>query len=147
MLKYLVALKIPALSPIKHEKFLSKAFLAKKIFGKNSLDFISIGKNINLDFLFKIIILELIKSYLFCLIVYMFLIPTIVSGKITLGIMNQILRAFGQVASSFQFLVNSWTTIIDLISVYKRLQAFEASIYDRDLPKIDQEFIKTQRED
>jgi peptide/bleomycin uptake transporter len=81
------------------------------------------------------------------IIVYMFLIPTIVSGKITLGIMNQILRAFGQVASSFQFLVNSWTTIIDLISVYKRLQAFEASIYNRDLPKIDQEFIKTQRED
>ena len=47
-------------------------------------------------------------------IAYVFLIPTIVSGRITLGIMNQILRAFGQVASSFQFLVNSWTTIIDL---------------------------------
>ena len=46
-------------------------------------------------------------------IVYIVLIPTIVSGRITLGIMNQILRAFGQVASSFQFLVNSWTTIID----------------------------------
>ena len=61
--------------------------------------------------------------------------------------MNQILRAFGQVASSFQFLVNSWTTIIDLISVYKRLQAFESSIYDRELPKIDQEFIRTQKED
>ncbi len=80
-------------------------------------------------------------------IVYIVLIPTIVSGRITLGIMNQILRAFGQVASSFQFLVNSWTTIIDLISVYKRLQAFEASIYDRELPKIDQDFMKNQRED
>ena len=80
-------------------------------------------------------------------IVYIFLNPTIVSGRITLGIMNQVLRAFGQVASSFQFLVNSWTTIIDLISVYKRLQAFEASIYDKELPKIDQEFIKTQKED
>ena len=80
-------------------------------------------------------------------IVYIFLIPTIVSGRITLGIMNQILRAFGQVASSFQFLVNSWTTIIDLISVYKRLQAFEASIYDRELPKIDQEFLISQKED
>ena len=80
------------------------------------------------------------------IIVYMFLIPTIVSGKITLGIMNQILRAFGQVASSFQFLVNSWTTIIDLISVYKRLQAFEASIYDKELPKIDQDFIKNPEE-
>ena len=80
-------------------------------------------------------------------IVYIVLIPTIVSGRITLGIMNQILRAFGQVASSFQFLVNSWTTIIDLISVYKRLQAFEASIYDRELPKIDQEFLLNKKED
>ena len=80
-------------------------------------------------------------------IVYIFLIPTIVSGRITLGIMNQVLRAFGQVASSFQFLVNSWTTIIDLISVYKRLQAFEASIHDKELPKIDKEFMQNQKED
>ena len=80
-------------------------------------------------------------------IVYIFLIPTIVSGRITLGIMNQVLRAFGQVASSFQFLVNSWTTIIDLISVYKRLQAFEASIYNKELPQIDKEFMQNQTED
>ena len=74
-------------------------------------------------------------------VAYIFLVPTIVSGRITLGIMNQILRAFGQVASSFQFLVSSWTTIIELISIYKRLQAFEAAISDQPLPKIDQEFI------
>jgi peptide/bleomycin uptake transporter len=74
-------------------------------------------------------------------IAYIFLIPTIVSGRITLGIMNQVLRAFGQVASSFQFLVNSWTTIIDLISIYKRLQAFEASINGGNLPTIDQEYL------
>ena len=61
--------------------------------------------------------------------------------------MNQILRAFGQVASSFQFLVNSWTTIIDLISIYKRLQAFEASIHGGALPKIDQEFVKNENVD
>ena len=70
-------------------------------------------------------------------IAYVFLIPTIVSGRITLGIMNQILRAFGQVASSFQFLVSSWTTIIELISIYKRLQAFEAAIADLPMPTID----------
>ena len=78
------------------------------------------------------------------IIVYIFIIPTIVSGRITLGIMNQILRAFGQVASSFQFLVNSWTTIIDLISIYKRLQAFEASISGGQLPKTDRDFIEGQ---
>ena len=75
-------------------------------------------------------------------IAYVFLIPTIVSGRITLGIMNQILRAFGQVASSFQFLVASWTSIIELISIYKRLQAFEATIDDETLPKMDQEFLE-----
>ena len=80
-------------------------------------------------------------------IVYAFLFPTIVMGKITLGIMNQILRAFGQVASSFQFLVASWTTIIDLISVYKRLQAFEAAIEDQPLPKIDEQFIEGGRQE
>lgn len=54
------------------------------------------------------------------------LVPTIVAGKITLGIWQQILTAFGQVSNSFQFLVNSWTTIVELLSIYKRLRAFEA---------------------
>ncbi|MGC6518115.1 MAG: peptide antibiotic transporter SbmA [Candidatus Puniceispirillaceae bacterium] len=69
------------------------------------------------------------------------LIPTIAAGQITFGIMTQILSAFGQVSNSFQFLVNSWTTIIELISIYKRLQAFEATLTDKELPSLDQEFI------
>ena len=59
---------------------------------------------------------------------YIVLAPTIVAGKITLGSMNQILNAFDQVRSSFQYLVNSWTDIVELISIYKRLRAFEAMI-------------------
>jgi peptide/bleomycin uptake transporter len=39
--------------------------------------------------------------------------------------MQQIMRAFGRVEGSFQYLVNSWTTIVELMSVYKRLNAFE----------------------
>jgi len=70
---------------------------------------------------------------------YLILAPTIVAGKITLGPMNQILNAFEQVRSSFQFLVNSWTTIISLISIYKRLRAFEAVLKGDPLPAIDQE--------
>ena len=42
--------------------------------------------------------------------------------------MQQIVRAFGRVESSFQYLVSSWTTIVELISVYKRLRAFEHRI-------------------
>ena len=42
--------------------------------------------------------------------------------------MQQIIRAFGKVESSFQFLVNSWTTIVELISVWKRLIEFEKNL-------------------
>ncbi len=56
------------------------------------------------------------------------LAPTIVAGKITLGVMNQITNAFGQVQGSFQYLINSWTTIIELLSIHKRLRIFEAAI-------------------
>jgi peptide/bleomycin uptake transporter len=59
---------------------------------------------------------------------YILLGPTIVAGKITLGSMNQILNAFTQVRNAFQYLINSWSTIVDLISIYNRLRAFEATI-------------------
>jgi peptide/bleomycin uptake transporter len=68
---------------------------------------------------------------------YIVLAPTIVAGKITLGAMNQILNAFGQVRSSFQYLVNSWTVIVELLSIYKRLRAFEATLRGEDLPRIE----------
>jgi peptide/bleomycin uptake transporter len=68
---------------------------------------------------------------------YILLAPTIVAGKITLGPMNQILRAFGEVRSSFQYLVTSWSTIVDLISIYKRLRGFEAMMQGEALPKIE----------
>jgi peptide/bleomycin uptake transporter len=68
---------------------------------------------------------------------YILLAPTIVAGKITLGTMNQIIRAFGQVRTSFQYLINSWSTIVELISIYKRLRAFEATIEGEPLPSIE----------
>ncbi|WDR05452.1 peptide antibiotic transporter SbmA [Devosia rhodophyticola] len=54
--------------------------------------------------------------------------PSIVAGALTLGLFQQISTAFGQVEDSFKFLASSWTTIISLISVFKRLRAFEANI-------------------
>ena len=75
------------------------------------------------------------------LFAYVLLIPTIAAGSITLGLMNQIIRAFSEVTSSFQYLVRSWSTIIDLISVFKRLQAFESAFEGKPLPDLDREFI------
>ena len=77
------------------------------------------------------------------LFAYILLIPTIAAGVITLGIMNQIIRAFSEVTSSFQYLVRSWSTIIDLISVFKRLQAFESAFKGKELSNLDKEFLET----
>ena len=70
---------------------------------------------------------------------YFILVPAIVAGAVTYGLVQQIVTAFGQVASSFQYLVMSWSTIIELISIYKRLAAFEAAIFGQPLPEIDRE--------
>ena len=59
---------------------------------------------------------------------YLALAPTIVTGAITLGFVQQIIRAFGRVETSLQYLVRSWPIIVELISVWKRLNEFEARL-------------------
>ena len=59
---------------------------------------------------------------------YIFLAPAIVAGVMTLGVMQQIIRAFGRVEGSLQYLFRAWPTIIELASVYKRLREFETQI-------------------
>ena len=59
---------------------------------------------------------------------YVFLAPAIVAGVVTLGVMQQIIRAFGRVEGSMQYLLKAWPTIIELASVYTRLREFEAKI-------------------
>lgn len=72
------------------------------------------------------------------------LIPTVAAGKITMGLWQQISTAFGQVTDSFQYLVSYWSTIIELLSIYKRLKAFEAAIDDKPLPEIDQRYLERE---
>ena len=72
------------------------------------------------------------------------LIPSIAAGKVTLGIFTQIGNVFDQVRTSFQYLINSWTTIVELMSIYKRLKAFESVIYDEPLPEIDQHYLERE---
>lgn len=75
------------------------------------------------------------------LVPYIALTPTIATGAITLGVMQQIIRAFGRVEGSFQYLINSWSIIVELLSVYKRLKAFEAILDGDELPTEDQEYL------
>ena len=43
---------------------------------------------------------------------YVFLAPAIVAGAVTLGVMQQIIRAFGRVEGSMQYILKAWPTII-----------------------------------
>ena len=58
------------------------------------------------------------------------LFPSLAAGLLTLGLINQIAGVFNKVRESFQYLVGSWKTIIELLSIRKRLKAFE-SILDK----------------
>jgi peptide/bleomycin uptake transporter len=64
--------------------------------------------------------------------ILLFLGPTFVAAAITFGLFQQISDAFGRVTGAFQFLANSWTTIVELLSVRRRLKDFESHI-PRDL--------------
>ncbi|WP_110747862.1 peptide antibiotic transporter SbmA [Phyllobacterium leguminum] len=86
-------------------------------------------------------ILYLQADNIFALVI---LIPAIAMGRLTLGLLNQIQNVFSQVSGSFQYLANSWSTIVELLSIYKRLRAFEAAIDGEPLPQIDQEYLETQ---
>lgn len=59
------------------------------------------------------------------------LFPSISAGLITLGLINQISYVFGKIRESLQFLVSSWSTIIELLSIYKRLKAFESILHNK----------------
>jgi peptide/bleomycin uptake transporter len=54
--------------------------------------------------------------------------PAVVTGAITFGMWRQIANVFDKVENSFQYLVSSWTDIVELMSVYKRLRAFEVNV-------------------
>ncbi|WP_324029237.1 peptide antibiotic transporter SbmA [Pantoea sp. JZ2] len=58
------------------------------------------------------------------------LFPSIVAGAITLGLLNQITNVFDQVRGSFQYLITSWSTLVELMSIYKRLRSFEQILDD-----------------
>ena len=60
------------------------------------------------------------------------LAPTIVTGAITLGFVQQIIRAFSRVETSLQYLVRSWPIIVEFISVWKRLNEFESRLKSRE---------------
>ena len=58
------------------------------------------------------------------------LAPSFFAQLITLGVFFQVLNAFGKVEGSMTFFVDSWGTIVEFISVVKRLRQFNKALDD-----------------
>jgi peptide/bleomycin uptake transporter len=67
------------------------------------------------------------------------LVPSVAAGTITFGIFQQVRNAMGEVKEAMQYLVRSWPSIIELISIYKRLRAFEATLEGKTLSSIEKD--------
>ena len=97
-------------------------------------------KRIHFKMYFHYLYFNAVKwSYLQGMVIvpYLALAPTIVTGAITLGFVQQIARAFNKVENSLQYLVRSWPIIVELISVQRRLSEFETKLNNaRDEVKI-----------
>lgn len=62
------------------------------------------------------------------LTVYIVMIPTILQAAITLGVLKQITSSYSKVEGSLRFLIRRWSSCVELMSIYKRLRAFETQI-------------------
>ena len=58
--------------------------------------------------------------------------PAYFAQLVTLGVFFQVLNAFGKVEQSMTFFVDSWSTIVDFISVVKRLRQFNKCLDEAD---------------
>ena len=100
--------------------------------GHESVNFLySNVKKIHFKMYFHYLYFNAVKwSYLQGMVIvpYLALAPTIVTGAITLGFVQQIARAFNKVENSLQYLVRSWPIIVELISVHRRLSEFEKKL-------------------
>ena len=60
---------------------------------------------------------------------YLLMGPSLFTGLITLGVIQQVSNAFGKVNEAFSYLIERWTDITELRSIYKRLSEFERTLH------------------
>jgi peptide/bleomycin uptake transporter len=56
------------------------------------------------------------------------LAPAYFDQLITLGVLFQVLNAFGRVESSMGYFIDRWTTIVDFLSVIRRIREFNVAL-------------------
>ena len=54
--------------------------------------------------------------------------PRMLTGAVTIGLLPQVSNAYGRVDGSFAIILDNWTTLTELRSIWKRLHEFEANL-------------------
>lgn len=54
--------------------------------------------------------------------------PGMFTGAVTFGLLNQVSDAYNRVDNAFGLILNNWTTLTELRSIWKRLHEFEANL-------------------
>jgi len=54
--------------------------------------------------------------------------PGMFTGAVTFGLLNQVSNAYGQVDNAFAVVLNNWTVLTELRSIWKRLHEFEDNL-------------------
>ena len=65
---------------------------------------------------------------LFVIVPFLIMAPGLFTAAFTLGIMMQVVNAFGEVKDAFSVFLYNWTRITELRSIYRRLMEFETAI-------------------
>ena len=55
--------------------------------------------------------------------------PSLFAGLITLGVIQKVSNAFAEVINSFSYLIDRWTDVTELRSIYRRLTEFEKALH------------------
>ena len=65
---------------------------------------------------------------LFVIVPFLIMAPGLFTAAFTLGVMMQVVNAFGEVKDAFSVFLYNWTRITELRSIHKRLMEFETAI-------------------
>ncbi len=65
---------------------------------------------------------------LFVIVPFLIMAPGLFTAAFTLGVMMQVVNAFGEVKDAFSVFLYNWTRITELRSIHKRLMEFEKAI-------------------
>ena len=65
---------------------------------------------------------------LFVIVPFLIMAPGLFTAAFTLGVMMQVVNAFGEVKDAFSVFLYNWTRITELRSIHKRLMEFENAI-------------------